>query len=99
MAAHGKLVLLCLDAFRPANYWRAENTNLNMNLISQVLMRRYPLMASALLALQPCVSTAQASELSGVATITSEYIYRGLAMSDGKPSAQLGFDYEHDTGE
>ncbi len=61
-------------------------------------MRRYPLLASALLALQLCVSTAQASELSGVATITSEYIYRGLAMSDGKPSAQLGFDYEHDTG-
>jgi uncharacterized protein (TIGR02001 family) len=40
----------------------------------------------------------QASEFSGLATLTSEYIYRGLAMSDGDPAAQLGLDYEHDSG-
>lgn len=41
---------------------------------------------------------AYASELSGIATLTSEYIYRGLAMSDGDPAIQLGLDYEHDSG-
>ncbi len=41
---------------------------------------------------------AVASEFSGVATLTSEYIYRGLEMSDGDPALQLGLDYEHDTG-
>ena len=61
-------------------------------------MRRYPLIALALLALPICAPNANASELSGIATLTSEYIYRGLAMSDGNPAAQLGLDYEHDTG-
>ena len=39
-----------------------------------------------------------ASEFSGVATLTSEYIYRGLKMSNGDPALQMGLDYEHDTG-
>ena len=47
---------------------------------------------------QICLSTAAASEFSGVATLTSEYIYRGLTMSDGDPALQLGLDYLHDTG-
>lgn len=41
---------------------------------------------------------AAASEFSGQATLTSEYIYRGLEMSDGNPALQMGLDYEHDTG-
>ncbi len=41
---------------------------------------------------------AVASEFSGIATLTTEYIYRGLEMSDGDPALQLGLDYEHDTG-
>ena len=44
------------------------------------------------------LSFAKASEWSGVATLTSEYIYRGLAMSDGDPAFQLGVDYAHDSG-
>lgn len=47
---------------------------------------------------QLCALTAAASEFSGMATLTSEYIYRGLKMSDGDPAIQLGLDYEHDTG-
>lgn len=50
---------------------------------------------SALIVLLPGVA---ASEFSGLATLTSEYIYRGLEMSDGDPAFQLGLDYEHDTG-
>ena len=70
-----------------------------MNLISQAfLLRHSQWMALALLAFQLCLANARASELSGVATLTSEYIYRGLTMSDGNPAAQLGIDYEHDTG-
>ena len=41
---------------------------------------------------------AAASEFSGLATLTSDYIYRGLEMSAGDPALQLGLDYEHDTG-
>lgn len=61
-------------------------------------MRRFPFMVLAFLALHPWVSNAPASELSGSATLTSEYIYRGLAMSDGEPALQLGLDYAHDSG-
>ncbi len=39
-----------------------------------------------------------ASEFSGIATLTSQYIYRGRAMSGGDPAIQLGLDYEHDSG-
>lgn len=41
---------------------------------------------------------AVASELSGIATLASQYIYRGQAVSDGDPAIQLGLDYEHDSG-
>ena len=39
-----------------------------------------------------------ASGLSGVATVTSEYIYRGRAMSDGDAAVQFGLDYDFDNG-
>ena len=39
-----------------------------------------------------------AAELSGVATLTSEYIYRGMEVSNGNPAVQLGIDYGHDSG-
>ena len=54
--------------------------------------------ASALSLVLLCAPHAAASELSGTATLTSEYIYRGLAMSDNDPALQLGLDYEHDSG-
>ena len=43
-------------------------------------------------------SAAMASEFTGVASLTSEYIYRGLAQSDGNPAFQLGLDYEFGAG-
>lgn len=52
----------------------------------------------ALLALPLCAPKAVASDLNAVATLTSEYIYRGLALSDGNPALQFGVDYEHDGG-
>ena len=39
-----------------------------------------------------------ASELTGIASLTSEYIYRGLAQSDGNPAFQFGLDFEIDAG-
>ena len=51
-----------------------------------------------LLALPICAQEAAASELNAIATLTSEYIYRGLALSDGDPALQFGVDYEHDSG-
>ena len=55
-------------------------------------------MVLMLIASQAYSPFAVASEFSGMAALTSEYIYRGLKMSDGDPAIQLGLDYEHDTG-
>jgi uncharacterized protein (TIGR02001 family) len=41
---------------------------------------------------------AAASEFSGIATLTSQYIYRGQSLSDGNPAVQLGLDYEFHSG-
>jgi uncharacterized protein (TIGR02001 family) len=54
--------------------------------------------AFPLLALIAWAPACLASEFSGLATLTSDYIYRGLDLSDGKPAAQLGLDYAHDSG-
>ena len=61
-------------------------------------MRRSTLIALALVTQPIWAPEANASEHSGVATLTSEYIYRGLARSNGNPAAQLGWDFEHDSG-
>ena len=45
-----------------------------------------------------CPFVSAAAELTGVATLTSEYIYRGLAQSNNSPAFQFGLDYEFDTG-
>ncbi len=39
-----------------------------------------------------------ASELTGIVSLTSEYIYRGLLQSDGNPAFQFGLDYAFDSG-
>lgn len=39
-----------------------------------------------------------ASELAGTVSLTSQYIYRGQALSDGNPALQAGIDYAHDSG-
>ncbi len=38
------------------------------------------------------------AEVNSYATVTSEYVARGLAASDGAPALQLAVDYQHDTG-
>lgn len=50
------------------------------------------------MAVHVCAPAVMASEFSGLATVTSEYIYRGQARSAGDPAFQLGLDYEHDSG-
>ena len=62
------------------------------------MIRLYSAMGLTLLGSQYFAPNAAASEFSGMATLTSEYIYRGLEMSEGDPALQLGLDYEHDTG-
>jgi len=70
-----------------------------MNVTPDALLSRHsPLIVLTLLGSQVYAPDANTSELSGVAALTSEYIYRGLALSDGDPAFQLGLDYEHDTG-
>jgi uncharacterized protein (TIGR02001 family) len=38
------------------------------------------------------------TDFTGVATLTSEYIYRGLSMTNGNPALQLRLDVEHASG-
>ncbi len=38
-----------------------------------------------------------AAELSAYGTLTTEYIYRGLSISDRNPALQMGVDYDHDS--
>ncbi len=54
--------------------------------------------AVAVLGCQFQPSAAAASEFTGIASLTSQYIYRGLAQSDGNPAFQFGLDYEFDAG-
>ena len=44
------------------------------------------------------VCAADATGFSGYATLTSQYIYRGLAYSNGDPAVQLSGDYQHHSG-
>ncbi len=60
--------------------------------------RRGGLRAVLVLACQFLPQVSVASELTGFASLTSEYIYRGLALSDGNPAVQFGLDYEFDAG-
>ncbi len=50
------------------------------------------------LACQFLPQASKAADLTGIASLTSEYIYRGLAQSDGNPAVQFGLDYEFDAG-
>lgn len=43
-------------------------------------------------------TAAMGSELSGIASLSSEYIYRGQAISGHDPAVSIGVNYEHDSG-
>src|SRR4051812_15593973 len=51
-------------------------------------------LASVLFATAP----AQAADLSGEATLVSDYRYRGISLSDGKPALQGSLDLEPEAG-
>lgn len=51
------------------------------------------LSAGAALALLLCVGSA-AAQTSGSVTLLSDYRFRGLSLSDGHPTAQLGLNYD-----
>ncbi|HUY02399.1 MAG TPA: TorF family putative porin, partial [Rhodocyclaceae bacterium] len=52
--------------------------------------------------LVPAVASAQTapvpSPFTGNVMLTSEYLYRGIAQSNGKPAIQGGFDYVNPNG-
>lgn len=66
---------------------------------------RKTLIATALLSVLGASSAAFAADapasphtVSGNMTFASEYIYRGIAQTDGAPALQGGFDYSHASG-
>jgi uncharacterized protein (TIGR02001 family) len=42
--------------------------------------------------------SASASSVSATATLASQYLWRGIRQSDGRPAAQLSLDYRHASG-
>jgi len=63
-----------------------------------VSRRKVYLIAVIAVACQTYAEVSAASEFAGIATLTSQYIYRGQAISSGDPAVQLGLDYEHESG-
>lgn len=55
-------------------------------------------LAALLLACASFPASSAAGDLSGAATLTSQYIYRGRDMSDGDPALQFALDYDFDNG-
>ena len=68
-----------------------------MNNVPNLNIFRY-IAAVAILGCQFHPAAAVASEFTGIVSLTSEYIYRGLTRSDGNPAFQFGLDYEFDAG-
>lgn len=50
------------------------------------------------LALAEAAAPAAPPPFTGNVTLASEYLYRGIAQSNGKPALQGGFDYAHPSG-
>ena len=60
--------------------------------------RRTGLFAAVILTRLLFPQASWGAEFTGIAALTSEYIYRGLAQSDGNPALQFGLDYAFDAG-
>jgi uncharacterized protein (TIGR02001 family) len=56
--------------------------------------RRFAVLALACWSLPSLAS----ADFNAYGTVTSEYIYRGLAVSGGDPALQLAVDYQHQSG-
>lgn len=56
------------------------------------------LCSSSLVYGEEAAPAAPASPFTGNFTIASEYLYRGIAQTRGKPALQGGFDYAHPSG-
>jgi uncharacterized protein (TIGR02001 family) len=45
-----------------------------------------------------CAATAAEPQVGGSASIESDYRYRGIPLTDGKPALSLSISYDHDSG-
>jgi uncharacterized protein (TIGR02001 family) len=52
----------------------------------------------ALASVAALVATASSAQVSGTVSILSDYRYRGVAMTQGEPAAQLDVAYDHSSG-
>ena len=62
---------------------------------------RKTLLATAILATTPFIGAGAAfaeGPISGTVTFASEYVSRGVSLSDGRPAIQGSLDYAHDSG-
>lgn len=50
------------------------------------------------IATAPAPASASPYSLTGNVTLASEYLYRGIAQTNGKPALQGGFDFTHNSG-
>lgn len=56
-------------------------------------MKKNMMIGAAILAAM--AGTANAGEVSGNVALTSDYVFRGVSLSDNGPAVQGGFDYSH----
>lgn len=69
-----------------------------MNGTDERIDRRSAVIQFVLLAASALMSPSAAAEVSAIVTLSTEYIYRGQAISDHNPALSAGLDYEHDSG-
>lgn len=65
--------------------------------LAAAILAAYALPAVAQTA-EPAPATAPASPLSGNLGLVSQYVFRGLTQTNGKPAVQGGLDYAHPSG-
>lgn len=82
----------------PANIIGTAGYSSRLDLCWNALIHSSRQLFLVFLAMPVCAPLAVASDFNAIATLTSEYIYRGLALSNGNPALQFGVDYEHDSG-
>ena len=54
--------------------------------------------SAALTTLLPLVASPAAAQVGVSASLLTDYLYRGVSLSDGRPAASLTLSYDHPSG-
>ncbi|MDO8932340.1 MAG: TorF family putative porin, partial [Rhodocyclaceae bacterium] len=71
---------------------------MNKQLIATAVFSAIATISAPLSALAADAPATPEHSFTGNVTLASEYLYRGIAQTRGKPALQGGFDYAHASG-